>query len=185
MECSAAFRPALYAQLGVRLDADVLKRTRDTKFAESFIGLETEVSKAASSINAATSLPAIEALATYGDSEKARFEEVDKQLTALKSSSQKEVLIALTGTVRRDAIVKGMGALRRTIEETVVKRVFKDVVPRWQDRVIVTGLRKVAWDHALVDEMVDTYEELSSYIEGHSHTDEAMGAPPEPKDLDE
>jgi hypothetical protein len=27
------------------------------------------------------------------------------------------------------------------------------------------------------------YEELSAYIEGHSHTDEAMGAPPEIKDL--
>ncbi len=90
-----------------------------------------------------------------------------------------------TGTLRHDAIVKGMGALRRTIEETVVKRLFKGVVPRWTDRVIVTGLRKVTWDNALVDEMVDMYEELSTYIEGHSHTDEAMGAPPEIKDLEQ
>lgn len=92
---------------------------------------------------------------------------------------------ASTGTVRRDAIVKGMGALRRTIEETVVKKLFKLVVPRWEDRVIVTALRKVTWDTALVDEMVDMYEELSAYIEGPSHTDEAMGAPPEPKDLEQ
>jgi hypothetical protein len=90
-----------------------------------------------------------------------------------------------TGTARHDAIVKGMGALRRTIEETIVKRLFKGVVPRWSDRVIVTGLRKVAWDNTLVDEMVDMYEELSAYIEGHSHTDEAMGAPPEIKDLEQ
>jgi hypothetical protein len=89
-----------------------------------------------------------------------------------------------TGTVRHDAIVKGMGALRRTIEEMVVKKLLKDVVPRWSDRVIVTALRKVAWDNSLVDEMVDMYEKLSSYIEGHSHTDEAMGAPPEIKDLE-
>lgn len=90
-----------------------------------------------------------------------------------------------TGSVRHDAIVKGMGAIRRTIEETVVKRLFKGVVPRWSDRVIVTGLRKVSWDNALVDEMVDMYEDLSSYIEGHSHTDEAMGAPPEIGDLEQ
>jgi hypothetical protein len=59
------------------------------------------------------------------------------------------------------------------IEETVIKKLFNGVVPRWSDRVIVTGLRKVAWDDALVEELVDVYEELSKYIEGHSHTDEA------------
>jgi hypothetical protein len=90
----------------------------------------------------------------------------------------------LSGTPRQDAISGGMGALRRTIEETVVKKLFNGVVPRWSDRVIVTGLRKVAWDDALVEELVDVYEELSKYIEGHSHTDEATGAPVELKDLD-
>lgn len=78
-----------------------------------------------------------------------------------------------------------MGALRRTIEETVVKRLFKGIVPRWSDRVIVTKLRTVAWDNALADDFVDMYEELSAYIEGHSHTDEASGAPPEIKDLEQ
>jgi hypothetical protein len=77
-----------------------------------------------------------------------------------------------------------MAALRRTIEETVVKRLLKGVVPRWSDRVIVTGLKKIAWDERLADEFVAKYEELSSYIEGHSHTDEAMGAPPEINDLE-
>jgi hypothetical protein len=90
----------------------------------------------------------------------------------------------LSGKARHDAISSGMGALRRTIEETIPKRLFKDVVPRWSDRVIVTGLRKIAWDDGLVDELVTVYEEISRYIEGHSHTDEATGAPPELKDLD-
>jgi energy-coupling factor transporter ATP-binding protein EcfA2 len=90
-----------------------------------------------------------------------------------------------SGRPRHDAICKGMGALRRTIEETVVKRLLKNVVPRWSDRVIVTGLRNVAWDDGLAEQLVQLYEELSSYIEGHSHTDEAMGAPPEIKDLAE
>jgi hypothetical protein len=90
----------------------------------------------------------------------------------------------LSGTERHTAICAGMGALRRTLEETVVKRLFKGIVPRWSDRVIVTALRRVAWEDRLVDDLVDEYEALSAYIEGHSHTDEATGAPPEIKDLE-
>lgn len=91
----------------------------------------------------------------------------------------------LSGTPRHAAICSGMGALRRTIEETVVKRLFKGIVPRWSDRVIVTKLRTVSWDNSLADSFVDMYEDLSAYIDGHSHTDEASGAPPEIKDLEQ
>lgn len=91
----------------------------------------------------------------------------------------------VTGSVRQTAIMSGMGALRRTIEECIVKRLFKGVVPRWEDRVIVTALRTIAWDESLADELVDKFEELSAYIEGHSHTPEAMGAPPEIRDLED
>jgi hypothetical protein len=92
---------------------------------------------------------------------------------------------SVSGSERHDAISKGMGALRRTVEETIAKRLLKGVIPRWSDRVIVTGLRKIVWDQTVVDDLCLIYEELSKYIEGHSHTDEAMGAPPELKDLDE
>jgi hypothetical protein len=91
----------------------------------------------------------------------------------------------LVGRAKHDAICTGMGGLRRTIEEAVVKRLLKNVVPRWNDRVIVTGLRNVAWDDELVEDFCSIYEELSRYIEGHSHTDEATGAPPESKDLEQ
>lgn len=84
-----------------------------------------------------------------------------------------------TGAARDDAIRKGMGALRRTIEETIAKRLFKGVVPRWEDRVIVTKLSKINWDNSLADELCTTFEELSGHIEGHTHTEEAMGAPPD------
>ena len=89
-----------------------------------------------------------------------------------------------TGTKRDDAIRNGMGALRRTVEELIPKFMFKGVVPRWSDRVIVGGLTKVAWDDALADEVVTVFEDLSRYLEGHSHTDEAMGAPPQIEDLE-
>jgi ABC-type transport system involved in cytochrome c biogenesis ATPase subunit len=91
----------------------------------------------------------------------------------------------LVGRPKQDAICTGMGALRRKVEEAVVKKLLKNVVPRWSDRVIVTGLRNVAWDDGLVEDLCSIYEELSKYIEGHSHTDEATGAPPEIKDLEQ
>lgn len=91
----------------------------------------------------------------------------------------------LTGSAQTDAIRGGMGALRRTIEETVAKKFLKEVVSRWSDRVMVTALRKIVWDDALGKELVETFEKLSAYIEGHSHTDEAAGAPPQIKDLEQ
>lgn len=90
----------------------------------------------------------------------------------------------LTGSARETEIRTGMGALRRTLEETVVRRLLKGVVPRWSDRVIVTALPRINWDAAKVQEICGLYEDLSRYIEGHSHTDEASGAPPQPTDLE-
>jgi len=65
-----------------------------------------------------------------------------------------------------------MGALRRTIEETVAKKLFKGVVSRWEDRIMVTKLPTIMWDPSLADEMSRTFEELSRFIEGHTHTEE-------------
>jgi hypothetical protein len=90
----------------------------------------------------------------------------------------------LSGKSRHVAVCDGMAALRRTIEETVAKKLFKDVVGRWSDRVMVTKVTKISWDYQLADELCATFEDLSRYIEGHSHTDEAMGAPPEIGDLE-
>ena len=92
---------------------------------------------------------------------------------------------ACTGSVQQEQIRLGMGALRRTIEEIVVKRLFKDTVPRWSDQVRVTTLRRINWDIDEVEKICALFEDLSSYIEGHSHTDDAMGAPPQVADLEQ
>lgn len=89
------------------------------------------------------------------------------------------------GSIRWQLIQRGMGELRRTIEEIVPHFLFKQVVTRWTDRIIVTGLKKVKWDDSLIDEIIRTYEGISAYIEGHSHSEEQAGAPPEPKDLED
>lgn len=91
---------------------------------------------------------------------------------------------AAVGSGRVAATMSGMGALRRTVEETIAKRLFKGVIPRWEDRIIVTNIGKIAWDDGLADDLCEMFVQLSAFIEGHSHTDEAMGAPPRPEDLE-
>ena len=85
----------VYSEIGGLLDADIQARTHDTNFSDSFIGPDTTVSKAVALISGSTDLTPIKALATYRLTEKARLEEIDNQLTALKSKSPKDVLAQL------------------------------------------------------------------------------------------
>ncbi len=78
-----------------------------------------------------------------------------------------------------------MSELRRTVEEIIPHYLLKQVVNRWTDRIIVTSLKRVNWDEGLIDDIVSAYEELSAYIEGHSHTEEWAAAPLEPRHLQE
>jgi hypothetical protein len=105
--------------------------------------------------------------------------------TADKAKQHLAAAKAATGSAQVEQIRSGMGALRRTIEETVVKRLFKEAVPRWSDQVRVTTLRQINWDNEQVEKICLLFEDLSRYVEGHSHSDEAMGAPPEVADLEQ
>ena len=89
------------------------------------------------------------------------------------------------GSKRVKLIQRGMGELRRTVEEIIPHFLLKQVVTRWNDRIIVTGLKKVNWDEDIVADIISAYEDLSAYIEGHTHTEEKAGAPPEPADLED
>ena len=72
----------VYGEIGKRIDAEIAARAHDTKFSDSFIGLETPVSKAAGAINASTDIMALRALAGYGPTDAARLVEIDAQLVA-------------------------------------------------------------------------------------------------------
>ena len=85
----------VYGEIGKRIDAEIAARAHDTKFSDSFIGLETPVSKAAGAINASTDIMALRALAGYGPTDAARLVEIDAQLVALKAGSSKEALAIL------------------------------------------------------------------------------------------
>lgn len=91
----------------------------------------------------------------------------------------------LSGSARATMITKGMGALRTTLEVAVASRLLKETVQRWSEQIRVTALRNVNWDSAKVEDICALYEDLSRYIDAHSHSDEVTGAPPELSDLEE
>lgn len=89
------------------------------------------------------------------------------------------------GSEQERMVRRGAGQLRRTLEEIVPQFLFKEVVRRWTDRVMVTALKKVNWDNALVDDLVEVFEACSAIMEGHSHTEAGTEAPPTAAKLDE
>jgi hypothetical protein len=97
----------------------------------------------------------------------------------LKAQATLAAAQTVAGSARLTLIRRGMGELRRTVEEIIPHFLFKQVVNRWSDRIIVTGLKKVYWQDGLIGDIINAYEELSAYIEGHTHTEEKAGAPPD------
>lgn len=85
----------------------------------------------------------------------------------------------LSGQQRVDAIRRGMAELRRTLEEVVIRHLFKGVVKRWEEQIWVSSVKKIMWSDELADEIPAINEELANYIEGHSHSDERAGHPPD------
>ena len=90
-----------------------------------------------------------------------------------------------SGSNRVGLIRRGMAELRRTIEELIQHFLLKQVVTRWSDRIMVTALKRINWRDELIDDIVKTFEQLSFFIEGHTHTEERAGGLPDPRDLEE
>lgn len=90
----------------------------------------------------------------------------------------------LAGQPRVDAVRRGMGELRRTLEEIIIRNVFKGVIKRWDEQIRVGSLKKIDWSNDAIDEICTLFEELSRYFEGHSHSDEFSGNPPDVADLE-
>lgn len=103
----------------------------------------------------------------------------DRAKEALKSAK------TLVGSAQAAMIVIGMDALRTTLEVTVATKLLKSTVTRWDEQIRVPALRKINWDVGKVEEICALYEDLSRYIGAHSHSDVAVGAPPEPRDLED
>lgn len=119
-------------------------------------------------------------LVTLGDcpATTSQYLKTDLAKAALERAKQS------SGSSQVEIIRDGMAKLRTTLEEIVPRYIFQNVVQRWTDRVMVTALRRVNWQQDKVLEIVRLFEELSCFIEGHSHTEELAGAPPTVQDFE-
>lgn len=87
---------------------------------------------------------------------------------ALKASPQDQELL----------LKQGFGALRTSYEVLVIYDLFNEVVLRFNERISIGRLRDINWNTEIVDEIITRYEQLSRYIEGHSHSDSYSGNKP-------
>jgi len=104
--------------------------------------------------------------------------------TTKKAKATLEEAKNLSGLSRVQTVQRGMAEVRRTIEETIIQHLFKKVVQRWDERVMVGSLKKINWSNELADKIDKIFADISRYIEGHSHSEAYAPLPPEPKDLD-
>lgn len=104
--------------------------------------------------------------------------------TTKKAKATLEQANRLSGQARVQAVQRGMAELRRTVEETIIRHMFKSVIQRWDERVMVGSLKKINWSNELADEIDKVFADISRYIEGHSHSEAYVPAPPVPKHLE-
>lgn len=92
--------------------------------------------------------------------------------------------LSQSGQQQVSTIKAGAGALRRTLEEVVANRLFNQVIVRWKEQISLMKLRSVNWSQENVNEIVRLFEDISRLIDGHSNSDEFIGSPPEPVQLE-
>lgn len=83
-----------------------------------------------------------------------------------------------------EAILRdGFGALRTCYEAFIVFELFNEVVLRFNERISFGRLKDIVWDEGIAEEVIEKCELLSTYIEGHLHSDEFTAKKPTPKTL--
>lgn len=88
-------------------------------------------------------------------------------------------------SVREMEIRQGFTALRTCYEVLVINELFCNVVQRYNERVSIDSLAKVAVSDDLIEEILDCYGGCCRYMEGHTHSDAYAYEKPEPKNLQE
>ena len=88
------------------------------------------------------------------------------------------------GPEERERHVKnGFAALRTCYETFVINDIFKNIVLRFNDRVSVMSLSSVCFDDEVVKELIGNFEKCCKYMEGHTHSDEALPIKADEKNL--
>ncbi len=90
----------VYTELGNRLGAEIAHRDRDNALINSFVAPESSVFKFVAGLDAETDLAELRLLATFGETETARLEEVQRQIKELRSRSVAEAVKQLQDAKR-------------------------------------------------------------------------------------
>jgi len=88
------------------------------------------------------------------------------------------------GQARVDAVRAGASALRQTVEEIIIRDLFKGTVKRWDEQVKIGNLKDIEWSNDIADEICALQDDISRLIDAHSTSDEFSGGMPEPDDLE-
>ncbi|MCK4809864.1 MAG: hypothetical protein KAS99_02880 [Candidatus Omnitrophica bacterium] len=91
-----------------------------------------------------------------------RIKKVEESIQKTKS---------LTGSVKEEEIMKGFSYLRGAYESFVIEKIFKKTIQRWNERIQMHQLKNIVYDNQLMAKVQDKFEELSRYIEAHTHSD--------------
>jgi len=84
---------------------------------------------------------------------------------------------------QQSMLQQGFGALRTSYEALIIFDIFNEVVVRFGERVSFGRLKEVRVDPQLANEINSRMETLSTYIEGHLHSDEVASVKPSPRTL--
>lgn len=88
------------------------------------------------------------------------------------------------GQIRVDNVRAGASALRQTLEEIIIRDVFKGAVTRWDEQVKIGNLKGILWTNEVADEICLLQDDISRLIDAHSTSDEFGGGMPEPDELE-
>jgi hypothetical protein len=90
----------------------------------------------------------------------------------------------LKGRDQAHQVLRGFGRLRTAYEELIQRDFFAGVVRRWNEQIRWMNLEKAFFDGELLRSVQSRLEELSRYIEAHSHSDEYQEGLPSPSHLE-
>ena len=88
------------------------------------------------------------------------------------------------GQEQVDKVRAGAAALRNTLEEIVIRELFKGTVQRWDEQIRLGSVTSIVWSDDIADEISALQDDISRLIEAHSTSDEFAGGMPEPGELE-
>ncbi len=88
------------------------------------------------------------------------------------------------GQQQIDKIRAGAAALRNTLEEIVIRDLFKGAVQRWDEQVKLSSVTSINWSNEIADEISALQGDISRLIEAHSTSDAYAGGMPEIDELE-